>query len=218
MNTTIGAYLWIETKPGADNKLIETLSDRFPDVHEVRPFKVLNPYSVLVKVNAENETELRDKIYNVKMPSVPEYPIIRTLVPFIILDEELNKNYIEGSKKSYWPEDRFEVDEFRGPDAFLFIQAIPQFTGKIQEEIFKVGGIHPKEIPSTKPAFRSVSIVTGTYDIIAELYANKLLEDVQRVMNEVNTIFGVKYQFPTFVAHDWKDSRGNIVELLKIQK
>jgi len=202
MNEAIDAYVGIVTKPGANNTVIETLSDRFLDVS---PFKVIGPYSLLVKIRAENEKELRDKIYSIKRPSVPGCYNIRRLMPFIILNEKLNPHYIEMSERL----GRSSVDQIRGPDAFVFIQTMPQRNKDVQEEILKMDYLSPE--------FRSASIVTGDVDIIAELYWEDINDGYKHANEIVNHTIGVTHQFLVPVVRDYRDARERLAELLKTQ-
>ena len=105
---------------------------------------------------------------------------------------------------------RSSADEIRGPDAFVFIQTMPQHTKDVQEEIFKRDHLNPE--------FRSASIVTGDVDIIAELYCG-IINDGYRHANEiVNHTIGVRHQFLVPVVRDSRYARECLAELLKIQR
>ena len=105
---------------------------------------------------------------------------------------------------------RSSVDVIRGPDAFVFIQTMPQRTKDVQEEILKMDYLNP--------GFRSASIVIGDVDIIAELYCKDINDGYRHANEIVNHTIGVTHQFLVPVIRDSKDARERLTEILKTQR
>lgn len=213
----MGAYLGIVTKPGTEERVVNTLVDRL--LLTYTPNRTYGPYDIIMKVEGENPKDFREKIKLIKAPPL-DWPEITRLDTFVILSEFANKYAEEESKKAvYLESDRFlirtpalrhtvvvsdfEVRQRRGPDAFLFIKTLPTLEKKVQETLYKMA---PYEIPYS-------SIVTGPFDIVAELYVDNPLVEIKQKCDNFNTIIGLKEQMPIVVAREeWRADPKRVAE------